>query len=205
MKYIKTYEFFGLFKKKKPITKVDKIGTAHDLLLDFVDEGKVELKEQNKDYINCVVFSNDEHKYKEEVSDTTKRIESMFKEWDIRYVIHSELSRVYLYILSDDFYNKINDIFRGLRKAKVCNNSYQFLLVKDFCFYAYVNGEDISISQVVMDYLAKTYNMSESSIRNILEEIIPPMYKLGHYMRCRTLRDHKTFNSIRYRYHQPEL
>ena len=203
MKHLKTYEGLFDFFKKKPVESFDVIGTTHDLMLDFVDDGKISLVKQGKDYIQYDIMPKGSRAgalWKEKMDDTKKLIEPILKEWGVRYYFH----HIYLFVISNEFYNEINNIFKGLRKAKIVDNSYQYLLVKNMTFYIYVNDEDMSVASNIIKYLTAKYDITVSSLWDILNEIIPTVCKVGVYMRCRSM-DQETFKSIRFRYHQPEF
>ncbi len=201
MKHLKTYEGLFDFLKKKPKSSFDMIGTSHDLLLDFIDDNKVELVKQGKEYIQFHLTTNSSGWYtiEQDRKEIRKSIEPILKEWNIRYYFH----HVYLYIISDEFYNEVYKIFKGLRKAKFVNNSYQYLLVKRMTnfFYIYVDGEDMKIASNIVNYLCNKYNIEYSALYSIIEEIVPPMYEL-EYMTVRSIGDS---NKQIFNYYQPEF
>lgn len=201
MKHLKTYEGLFDFFKKKPVESFDVIGTIHDILLDFVDDNKVELVKQSKDYIQYKILSKSNIKWREEIDETNKLIDPILKEWGIK---HYYFHHVYLYVITDDFYNEVYKIFKGLSRRKLVDNTYQYLMTKNLKYYIYVDGEEMKIASDIEKYLLNKYDITWSPLFNILSEIICPMYKLD-YMDVRTINDQfmKSKNGIWY--YQPEF
>lgn len=201
MKHLKTYEGLFDFFKKKPVESFDVIGTVHDILLDFIDDNKVELVKQGKDYIQYKIIFKSNIKWREEIDETNKLIDPILKEWGIK---HYYFHHVYLYVITDDFYNEIYKIFKGLNRRKLVDNTYQYLMTKNLKYYIYINGEEIKIASDIEKYIFNKYGIDWSPLYDILEEVICPMYRLD-YMSVKTIRDQfmKAKNGIWY--YQPEF
>ena len=95
-------------------------------------------------------------------------------------------------------------IFKGLNKRKLVDNTYQYLMTKNLKYYIYVNDEDMNIASNIIKHLTTKYDITVSALWDILNEIIPTIYKLD-YARCRTMNDQflKSKNGIWY--YQPEF
>lgn len=206
MKYLKTYEgLFDFFKRKKE-SSFDVIGTSHDIMLDFVDEEKVKLIKQGKDILQYQILSKSSSKWREEIDETNKLIEPILKEWGIK---HYYFHHVYLYIITDDFYDEIYKIFKGLKRRKLVDNTYQYLMVKNLKYYIYVNGEEMNIATNITDYLCEkygigTHNVYISALYDIISEVIRPIYNLD-YMKCSSMNDHFILAKNGVWYYQPEF
>jgi hypothetical protein len=77
-------------------------------------------------------------------------------------------------------------------------------MTKNLKYYIYVNDEDMNIASNIIKHLTTKYDITVSALWDILNEIIPIIYKLD-YARCRTMNDQflKSKNGIWY--YQPEF